>query len=81
MGGADLVQLREHYESNDGSVVLPVFGSEKYSASVDKYNFWFTSEENAKKFSAAPSDYYPQFGGYCTWGLTGYDTHVSDPSG
>eukprot|EP01034_Spumella_vulgaris_P025005 gene25005-31408_t len=39
------------------------------------------SSANAELFQANPIAYYPQYGGYCAWGLTGYDSHVTDPSG
>lgn len=43
--------------------------------------FWFLSSDNAYKFNKSPKDYMPQYGGYCAWGLTGYDSAITDPSG
>lgn len=47
----------------------------------DSYTFWFNSVENKNKFAASPSSYYPQMGGYCAFGLTGYDTMEPSPPG
>lgn len=80
LGGIDFVLLKEMVQ-NKSSLNLPIEGSEKYSASLGEYKFWFQSVDNMKKFLSLPEEYYPQLGGYCSFGLTGFDTHVDDPSG
>ena len=78
LGGIDFVDLREHYELKNG-FVAPVYGYDKHSVEFHGDTFWFLSEDNSKKFAASPSDYYPQFGGYSAWELTGFDANY--PSG
>lgn len=78
--GVDFVDYVTKYQET-GVLTTPTIGSKEYVAKLDDYSFWFKSSENAKKFEANPSAYYPQYGGYCAWGLTGYDKHISDPRG
>ena len=80
LGGIDFVQLRKDNENSD-NITLGKRGSKDLKAYLGPYEFWFLSEENVKDFTANSSTYAPQFGGYCAWGLTGFDSHVTDPSG
>jgi hypothetical protein len=81
LGGVDLVALRAQFEQTQTFPTLPLLGSENYVASFGNYNFFFQSAANKDAFDKEPEEFFPQFGGYCSWGLTGYDIHVSDPSG
>tara|TARA_Y100000385_G_C13052380_1_gene620399 strand:- start:178 stop:786 length:609 start_codon:yes stop_codon:yes gene_type:complete len=36
----------------------------------DGYKYHFESESNANMFSKNPSKYIPQFGGFCSWGMS-----------
>lgn len=78
--GVDFVQLHRDNTGSD-DLVLATKGEKTFTKYLDKYEFWFLNEKNANDFEANPFLYTPQFGGYCAWGLTGYDKHVTDPSG
>lgn len=78
--GVDFVQYVTNFLKT-GNATLPVRGLKEYVVKLDKYQFLFQSSANADIFRSNPEAYYPQYGGYCAWGLTGYDTHVKDPSG
>lgn len=77
LGGVDLVKLRESYSVDP----IPVVGSKEFNVTFGGFHFLFTSANNAAKFSSNPEMFIPQLGGYCSWGLTGFDIHVDDPSG
>ena len=44
-------------------------GSATHSADYDGVTYHFTSWENLAAFEKAPTNYLPQFGGYCAWGV------------
>ncbi len=80
LGGIDFVELVESFKES-GEFHAPKRGSNSYVSYVGSYQFWFISNANKQKFAENSDIYIPQYGGYCAWGLTGYDSHVSDPSG
>mmetsp|Transcript_9484 Transcript_9484/g.8484 ORF Transcript_9484/g.8484 Transcript_9484/m.8484 type:complete len:129 (+) Transcript_9484:3-389(+) len=45
-------------------------GSSDYSSIYNGYTFYFLSEDNKLLFDQSPSSYIPQYGGFCTWGIT-----------
>jgi len=46
-------------------------GDENISYSLDGVTSWnFTSQENKSLFESNPEKYMPQFGGYCSWGVS-----------
>jgi len=47
----------------------PKAGNADLEAVSDEVTYRFSSEENQKKFKAAPSKYLPQFGGWCSMTL------------
>jgi YHS domain-containing protein len=81
LGGVDFVQMKYYFTNGLKPPKLPVDGNMNYTATVGNYQFWFQSQENQAKFTSKPEEYYPQFGGYCAWALTGYDPNVVDESG
>ncbi len=45
-------------------------GSARYTAVHDGVAYYFSSEENKSTFEASPERYLPQFGGFCTFGVS-----------
>ena len=45
----------------------PVEGSEEFKSEYDGGVYLFASAENQAKFDAAPADYAPQYGGWCSF--------------
>jgi hypothetical protein len=81
LGGIDLVALRQQFENTHTFPTLPLLGSKAFNATFGGYHFLFQNAVYVEVFNSSPLEYIPQLGGYCSWGLTGYDIHVSDPSG
>lgn len=48
-------------------------GTEAYQAVFAGYTFYFSSQETLELFTSEPSRYVPAFGGFCAFGLSGYD--------
>jgi YHS domain-containing protein len=48
----------------------PVTGKEEFHSSYLNVVYHFASAEHKAKFDANPSQYEPQFGGYCAYGVT-----------
>jgi YHS domain-containing protein len=46
-----------------------VAGSNKFTATHDGVNYKFVSQENLDKFKANPSQFVPQYGGYCAYAV------------
>lgn len=54
-------------------------GNEKYTFVHENVTYYFTSEENQKEFEDSPSQYLPQFDGYCALAVS-YGKKISiDP--
>ena len=81
LGGVDFVALKSYFQAGKKPDALPVLGNKQYAYSLGGYQFLFQSQSNMNSFVNKPEDFYPQLGGYCSWGLTGFDIHVDDPSG
>lgn len=47
----------------------PAEGSEEFSAEWDGATWLFSSQENLDLFTADPTKYAPQYGGYCAYGV------------
>lgn len=45
-------------------------GRAAYTSVHDGVAYYFSSEENLQKFERAPQRYLPQFGGFCTFGVS-----------
>ncbi len=71
VGGFDVVS---YFTQNEA-----VKGSKEHQVAYDNGLFYFSSAENAQIFSEAPSDYIPQFGGYCAWAVSNNYTARIDP--
>ena len=48
----------------------PAQGSERYTASYGGVKWQFATRENRDTFEADPSRYAPQYGGFCSWGVS-----------
>lgn len=72
LGGVDVVNYFT-FKNEDGTYdesKIGVAGSSDFSATYKGYKFYFISEENKKLFESSPSKYAPQYGGFCTWGMS-----------
>lgn len=56
-----------------------VKGDAKYAYVWNGAKWFFSSEENMKKFQADPEAYTPQFGGYCSYAVSEGYTADGDP--
>lgn len=57
----------------------PVKGTQQFSYVWNGATWLFSSQENRNEFTANPTKYAPQFGGYCSWAVGhGYTADV-DP--
>lgn len=56
-----------------------VKGDPKYEYVWNGAKWFFSSEENMKKFQADPEAYAPQFGGYCSYAVSEGYTANGDP--
>ncbi len=54
-------------------------GSAVYAAVHDGVAYYFSNEANKKAFEASPSRYLPQFGGFCTFGVSVAKKFDGDP--
>ena len=50
-----------------------VAGREEFAAKYLGYTFWFASQANRDLFEANPAAYAPAWGGFCAYGISGYD--------
>jgi YHS domain-containing protein len=57
----------------------PVKGNSKISTDYKGAKWYFSSAENRDKFVAAPTQYEPQYGGYCAWAVSQGKTASGDP--
>lgn len=74
MGGLDFVQYFTTFKNADGTydeTQVGSVGSSKFSHVFNGYTFLFLSEENMNLFAKSPESYVPQYGGFCTWGISG----------
>ncbi|MEZ4932774.1 MAG: YHS domain-containing (seleno)protein [Saprospiraceae bacterium] len=49
-------------------------GSATHAAEYNGVTYHFTSKENLAAFETAPTNYLPQFDGYCAWGVGAKET-------
>jgi YHS domain-containing protein len=52
-------------------------GNKKIAAEHDGVKFYFSSEENRKKFQKSPKKYIPQYGGFCAYAMGATGEKVS----
>ena len=62
IGGYDLVSYF--------TVNKAVKGSKNHAAVYNGVTYYFSSEKNLKAFNANPTNYLPEVGGYCAWGVS-----------
>jgi len=73
LGGVDVVQYFTDFKLADGTfneTEVGVAGSSAYASVYNDFTFYFKSAANQALFEASPSSYVPQYGGFCTWGMT-----------
>lgn len=70
LSGVDVTTYRGlNYDNGD----VPGMGSSEFSTYSGVYGrdlYYFASEENLQTFLASPSTYWPQFGAFCTYGVS-----------
>ena len=55
-------------------------GLKQYKSEYEKVVYYFTSEDQKKKFDANPTKYLPQYGGYCAFGIYAGAKFRPDPN-
>jgi YHS domain-containing protein len=73
LGGVDFVQYFTTFKLPDGSyneTETGLVGDSSISSVVGDYVTYFLSEDNKALFDADPDAYLPQWGGYCSWGIS-----------
>jgi YHS domain-containing protein len=73
LGGLDVVNYFAAYRVSTGvynDTLLGVAGSSKYESIFNGYTFRFSTSLNKKLFDMQPTKYIPQYGGFCTWGMS-----------
>ena len=72
LGGVDLVNYFVAYKLPDGSYNTSetgIAGSQDHASVFHGYTFYFSSAANKALFDANPTQYVPQWGGFCAWGV------------
>jgi len=64
--GVDVVAYFQ-MEANSSNFVQ---GSADYSTQLNGYTFFFSSQDNMDTFISSPWDYVPQFGAFCSYGVS-----------
>jgi YHS domain-containing protein len=57
----------------------PIKGNVRFATTYKGAKWIFVTAENRDKFSAAPEQFAPQYGGYCAWAVAQGYTASSDP--
>jgi YHS domain-containing protein len=52
------------------TVGAPVAGSDRHTADYGGVKWQFSSSENLAAFKSDPAKYAPQYGGFCSWGVS-----------
>ena len=52
------------------TVGTPVAGSDRYTAEYGGVKWQFSSAENLAAFKSDPAKFAPQYGGFCSWGVS-----------
>ena len=74
MGGLDFVQYFTDFKLSDGTYNESMYGSrgdDDIYSMYKSFKFLFLSEGNKAIFDEEPSKYAPQYGGFCSWGISG----------
>jgi len=59
----------------------PAKGSSQFAGKMGDYEFHFASKANLDAFEANATKYAPQVGGFCSWGVSGFDRHGGSSGG
>ncbi len=59
---------------------MPIRGTSEYKSEYDGVTWHFSSAENKAMFDQDPTQYTPQYGGYCAWAAAKNSTAKSDPN-
>jgi YHS domain-containing protein len=73
LGGVDVVSYFKINEITPQTIYTnyqPLMGSEKFQVTYEGYTYFFYNDENLQLFVTNPNNYIPQFGGYCSFGIT-----------
>lgn len=62
--------IAEGYDVTEYFNNKTIAGNKKYVATHDGAKFKFASQSNLDKFKANPTDFIPQYGGYCSYALS-----------
>lgn len=74
LGGLDVVQYFTEFKKDDGTFdedSVGTIGSSDYSSTYDGFTFYFKSSTNKVLFDTSPLSYIPQYGGFCSWAISG----------
>ncbi|CAM9878627.1 unnamed protein product, partial [Choristocarpus tenellus] len=63
--GTDVVA---YFDLDPGQEQVP--GSPSHSSSLGDYVFWFSTAANKIAFERDPWKYAPQYGSFCSWGIS-----------
>lgn len=50
---------------------MPMMGLDQFKLGYEGANWYFSSQKNLDLFKSNPTNYMPQYGGYCAFGLAG----------
>jgi hypothetical protein len=74
LGGLDFVEYFTTFKNDDGTYDETQTGSvglDDYTSTYEGMQFKFKSQANKETFDKSPSTYAPQYGGFCSWGVSG----------
>lgn len=74
IGGVDVVQYFTDFKNEDGTydeTQTGLMGDPNISSDYNGYKFYFLNEDHKELFDENPTQYVPQWGGYCGWGIAG----------
>eukprot|EP01084_Bolivina_argentea_P089007 160697_1 len=76
--GVDFVDFWSVYTATN-KVTVPRIGVSEYAVDYGGYQFYFVNSTNQNIFKQNADKYAPQYGCYCSWAMSGHDTHCPNP--
>lgn len=76
LGGVDFVQYFTSFRVDKGTEhsynesMVGLVGDISFSSTYNDHNFYFLSAENKRIFEKDPAKFMPQYGGFCSWGIS-----------
>jgi YHS domain-containing protein len=70
LGGIDVVSTYNLFNASLYKQAEAVAGSEAHTYTYSGFTFRFASETTRAVFAANPTQYVPQWGGFCSWGMS-----------